>query len=256
MAFREEAPDYELIAFGDGGSRDPANAPRIPRGQPWEAGLWRRFPWLGIFALVIALAAAVVVTAVLVISNDKPIENWRIQTTVYLSIASTIANIALRFAFAEGLVIAWWYRAMGKNTKVADLHNVWAFGNEVKAALFAGRGFNRVALVSLAVSLVPINGPLLQRASVVTFRTDIQNKSITIPIAPEFPDGFTGIITCRSSQVALTTQNFASVVSDDRVGRPMTIPGSGCKDNCSGLLQGAGYAIVRQARHLTTYPRM
>jgi hypothetical protein len=151
---------------------------------------------------------------VLALSNDQHIDRWRVQPTVYLAIASAVANIALHLALSQGVTIAWWVKAMKPNSTVRDLHNIWSFGSSVQDALFAGRTFNLIALAGLAVAVVPINGPLLQRASVVNVRTEVQAENLTIPIAQVFPGGFTGIVTGRSYQTGLLTLNFSSVAND------------------------------------------
>jgi hypothetical protein len=180
---------------------------------------------------------------VLALSNDRSIDRWSVQPTVYLAIASTVANIALHFGLSQGVTNAWWVKAMKPDSTVRDLHNIWSFGSSMQDALFAGRSFNLVALASLAVAVAPINGPFLQRASVVTVQTEVQAKNLTIPIAQVFPAGFTGIISGRSHVVGLPTLNFSSIANDFNVRRPINVAGSGCMGTCTGRLLGAGYSV-------------
>ncbi|KAN0096387.1 hypothetical protein V8E51_015192 [Hyaloscypha variabilis] len=78
----------------------------------WKTGFWYRFPWMGILALLIVLCTVGAAAGVLAASDQQPIGTWRVQPTVYLSIASTIATIALGIALGQGVIIAWWTRAM------------------------------------------------------------------------------------------------------------------------------------------------
>lgn len=75
-----------------------------------------------------------------------------------------------------------------------EMHNIWSFGNSFLDIVRADRAFNLVTLAGLVVALVPINGPLLQRVSIVEEQTLVDTKDITILIAQFFPAGFTGKI--------------------------------------------------------------
>lgn len=133
----------------------------------WKAGVWHRLPLSGLLALIAALVATAAMVAVIAASDGMPIDSWRFQSTVYLSISYTVANIALRFTLSEAVRIAWWAKAVGGDVKVRDLHNIWSFGDSLLQSLGAGRAFNLIALGSLVVSLVSINGPILQQASAI-----------------------------------------------------------------------------------------
>lgn len=110
---------------------------------------------------------------VLTASNGAPIYTWEYQPTAFLAIASNISNVALQFSLAQAVTTAWWVRAMKSDTRIQDLHNVWAFGNNPRDIFCAGRFFNFIALAGLAVALVPINEPLLQQASLVKEQTRV-----------------------------------------------------------------------------------
>jgi hypothetical protein len=143
---------------------DPAPVPPyndLPPTKQWTSGFWYHFPWIGIAALFTVIVAAAAMVLILALSNNQHIEGWSVQPTVYLAIASTVANIALHLALSQGVTIAWWVKAMKPESNVRDLHNIWSFGSSVQDALFAGRTFNLIALAGLVVAVVPINGPLL-----------------------------------------------------------------------------------------------
>ena len=140
-----------------------------------------------------ALFGVVAGVLVLRFSNKQPIENWSVQPTVYLAIASAATSIFLHFAFIEAVTVAWWYRAMKPNATISDLHRTWHYGQSLRAAVTSGRHFNAIALASILVALVPINGPLLQRASRIEQGYFEQDMSVNITIAEVLPDGFASL---------------------------------------------------------------
>lgn len=131
--------------------------------------------------------AAVVV---LYVSNNQPIYSWNVQPTVCLAIASAATNIFLHFALTEAVTVAWWKRALQQDTTIADMHRRWETGQSLWAALTSGRHFSLIALASILVALVPINGPLLQRASQIRNGHFEQDTHVYIHIAHEIPDGY------------------------------------------------------------------
>jgi hypothetical protein len=76
---------------------------------------------------------------------------------------------------------------MKPGTQLKDLHNNWAFGSYFLDSLFSGFACNLVALASIAASLTPINGPLLQRASSITSIAQTTSVDLKIPGAQVFP---------------------------------------------------------------------
>lgn len=165
------------------------------------------------------------------------------RPTVYLSIAYTIANIALNFALSEAVRIAWWVKALSPNSTVKDLHLIWSFGSNIQDILLAGRSFNLVALAGLAVTLVPINGPLLQRASVLHEHTKVEYKNITIPVSQYFVPGYSGWITSRATSATSVSDDFGKIVNDYTARTDVNISNSGCYGTCTGRVLGAGYTI-------------
>ncbi|KAM0190325.1 hypothetical protein ACHAPI_009577 [Fusarium lateritium] len=123
---------------------------------------------------------------IIVQSDGDLVENWRLAPGVYLAIASVLANIMLRYTFDKGVEISWWITALrqDRSTTVADLHGIWTFGTSLWSALVAGRGFNRVALAAILLSLVPVNAPLVQRASRTVSRPTVLNVDVPIVAAP------------------------------------------------------------------------
>lgn len=104
---------------------DPSR--RTTDDLPWLPCVLKHVPWLGLFALAISASCMVASTAVLVMSNGRPVTTWWIQPTVFLAAASATANITLKFALAQGVTISWWYKALRGGT-LGDLHRYWSFG--------------------------------------------------------------------------------------------------------------------------------
>jgi hypothetical protein len=217
------------------------------QSSAWSTGFPRGLPLASILALIAAIIACGLMVRILVMSDGQPVERWlavwKYQPTVFLAIAYTIANVAIQFAFHESVATAWWVNATKPKTTLRELHNNWAFGNSFIGIICAGRGFNMVAFAGLAVTLVPANGPLLQRASAVKQENLISSLNTTIPIAQFFPAGFTGTISARGSITTEPTANFSLVLRDFSNRRPVNITNSGCRGVCKGSLLGAGYAI-------------
>ncbi|RFU25198.1 hypothetical protein B7463_g11149, partial [Scytalidium lignicola] len=208
-------------------------------GDVWSPGFWRRFPFRGILALCGCLACIVASIVVLVVSDDQPTDTWTLSPTVYLAFLMAGTNMLARFAFHEGVKIAWWRKILRGST-VKDLHDQWAHADGFLEALFAGRQFNLVALASIAVTVMVIDQPLIQRASSVISvpRTSLVN--VTAQIAPEIPWGYTGFQASRGSTQQVMTQPMISVFNDYNSQAPINAGFSGCKDTCIGYVAAGG----------------
>ena len=166
------------------------------RGSPWQPGFIRRSPWAGLGTMLGALLGVLAGVLVLYLSDNQPVEHWTVQPTVYLAIASAATNTFLQFALTEALTIAWWCRALKPNTSFADLHRTWDFGQSLWSAVTSGRNFNTIALASVLVALVPINGPLLQRASRFKPGHFERETSVNILVAEDLPDAYETLHDC------------------------------------------------------------
>jgi hypothetical protein len=213
------------------------------RSQAWHSGAVVRFPWLGIGALLGSVLGIVASVVILIVSDKKPISDWTFQPTVYLSIASTLTNITLYFAFTKGVTISWWRRAMKDGTHLADLHRYWDYGSSLWEASTAGRRFNLIALACVLVAIAPINGPFLQRASRVTTAQQHSTSTLGIPLAPAIPFGFSGYISGRGYDVSLYTTNFTPTVQAYNNRAPINIGPTGCGGVCSAKVLAAGFAV-------------
>ena len=249
--------NYEVMnAYGQVPQEQPKEAAAFAQALPpqhfqqdtmapassWNTGFFRRLPWLAFLSIALAIIIAMLMVVIVVHSNNRPAD-WTVQPAVLLAIASTVANILIRFALSEGATVAWWVKSLKPNTQVNDLHRYWSFATSFKDALLSGKAFNLVALAGILVTITPINGPLLQRASSVTTAVSTKGVSLTVPIAKEYPFGFTGTITGRTHSPSFVTSNFSAVVRNLANGVSVNVTSSGCGGHCSGKLQAAGYDI-------------
>lgn len=210
----------------------------------WETGVWNRLPWLGISALLGVVLCLAFNVVVLIISNKQPTNKWQIQPSVLLAISSAASNGLLRFAMAEGAVIAWWIKAI-EGCTVNDLHRYWSFANSIYDAMKKIRFFNVITLASIASVIIAVDNPLFQRAltiSVQPFRKDI---AISVPIAQQIPESYTGMIQGYTSPVLSgMTTIFEEVMKGYNSRAPMYLNNSGCgTGNCSGTIKAAGFAV-------------
>lgn len=169
------------------------------KGNPWQPSFFRRAPWLGLLAMLGASIGVLAAIIVLQLSNNKSVDDWTVQPTVYLAIASAATNIFLHFALTEAVTVAWWRRALQRDTTIADLHRSWKYGQSLWAALTSGRHFNALALASILVAIVPINGPLLQRASRIRQGHFEYDTDLHINIAHKIPEGYSSFNFVSSS---------------------------------------------------------
>jgi hypothetical protein len=105
------------------------------------------------------------------------------------------------------------------------------------------RLYQHIALAGLAVTLAPVNGPLLQRSTVVSEQTVIAPQNLTLPIALEFPNGYTGDIAGRVYRPSSISSGLSEILKRNSIGQAINITNSGCEGTCKGKLQGAGYEI-------------
>ena len=230
-----------------------------PLAIAWKTGFWRRLPWAGHLALIATVVASAFMIQIIVTSDEQPIDDWQYQPTVLLSITYTLANLALQYALAQAITVAWWVRALRGDATVRDLHHIWAFGNGVKEIVLAGRSFNTVALAALVVTLVPINGPLLQRASVVGGLHRSVTRNISMIVYDETFQYATGSIYGTSQEANMLGWQFSQVVNQHNNGEIITMTRPGCTGTCKGVIAGAGYKIecgndTRMSYNLTTLP--
>lgn len=225
---------FELLPLND-------NAlPTETEGDIWSPGLWRQFPVPSALALFGCSSFIVASIIVLVKSDDQPTSDWTLSPTVYLALLTTGTNMLARFAFGEGVKIMWWHTALQGGT-IQDLHNRSAYADGFVSALTSGRQFNLVALASLAVTIMVIDQPLIQRASSIASVSRTVAVNVTASIAPEIPWGFTSYMTSSSVYDQVMTQPMILAFNDYNSQAPIDASRfSGCKGTCTGYVEAGG----------------
>lgn len=92
--------------------------------RPWKSTFLRWGPLSGVFAMFLAISSMFACLGVLVGSNGVAVSNWTVQPSEYLAIFTAIANLAMRYACIQGIIIAWWTRAIRGST-LSKLHWDW-----------------------------------------------------------------------------------------------------------------------------------
>lgn len=190
-----------------------------------------------------AITGFIVAILILAESDGKATSSWRVQPSVYLAIASAFTNIFLRFALNQAVTVAWWRRASRPNTTIADLHRYWSFGDSLWESITSGRHVNIIAVASILVAIVPINGPFLQRASRVRFAAIQKSSNVGVQIAPTLPEGYAGVISGRQATVSLLSSGFRKVVDASNTNEPIHINSQGCVGQCAMAIPGAGFQV-------------
>ena len=209
----------------------------------WRYGFIRCFPWKGLGSLTGAALGIVGCVAILISSSGVAVTAWTIQPAVYLAVIVAIVNILVHLALVEGVSTFWWRRLLEDGSSLADIHRRWEQGNSFFAALTAGRQTSLLAFATLLVSIVPINGPLLQRASKAGNNTITAPVTMHIDAAPLLPNGFTGFISGRAHSPSLLSPSFQPIVQGFTSNSEIPVKQEGCFGQCSGgRLTGVGFA--------------
>lgn len=224
--------------------REKDQQPFEGKGHPWNTGFIQRIPYAGVLALFAVILCAIADAVILWKSNNQEVDSWSVSPSVLLAILSAVANICLQFARSQGVVIAWWRKALHGAT-LNDLNCYWESGDGVIAAAMSGRDFNWVALATLVASTVFFDGPLLQRASIVISRPTTKMVNVTAPIAQEMPYGYTGLAELNNPALysIIMNQSFAQAVNSFSQRTPMTTEFTGCVGTCTGTVKAAGLAM-------------
>ncbi|GIZ48286.1 hypothetical protein CKM354_001135400 [Cercospora kikuchii] len=217
---------------------------QLGTSHAWRPGALRQFPVLGVIQLVGVVLGICAAITILIVSDQALISDWKYSPAVYLTISYTISNFLLAAAFAQGVTLTWWNKAIKEGTVLGDLHRYHAQGTAAWAALTAGKHFNFIAFATLFVTLTPINGPLLQRSSTVGSKSLPSQANLQIPITRSLRDG-TGVVFGRAFKVALFSQPFKDVVQAYYGGESIVANSTGCPGDatCTGRLPGAGIAV-------------
>ena len=97
-------------------------------------------------------------------------------------------------------------------------------------------------MAALVVTLVPVNGPLLQQASIIEERSGFNAKNVSISMLRE---GWmtTGLITGRFEEANTLERDFIPIVKQHNNRVPINMTDTGCDGTCKGVVAGTGYQI-------------
>ncbi|KAF2491618.1 hypothetical protein BU16DRAFT_123522 [Lophium mytilinum] len=215
-------------------------------GLPWEPGFFRQLPWSAFGALFLALASILACIIIVVSSHGKLVDTWPVKPSIWLALLAAATNACLRYAFVEGASIFWWNQAVQGGT-IQGLHQTWMSGTRLKAAVTAGRRFDWLALASIVVAVVAIDGPLLQRASSTTLKVlDPRPAIVNVTVATEVPLGYSGFelqsgTGGMKSERPFLSSRFQQVMQAYSARSPISATDfSGCRGTCSGAIKAAG----------------
>ena len=209
----------------------------------WKPGFIRRFPWKGLGSLIGAVIGIVGCVAILISSSGVAVGSWTVQPAVYLAIIVAVVNVLVHLALVEGVSNIWWRRLLEDGSSLADIHRRWDQGNSFLAALTAGRQTSLLAAATILVSVVPINGPLLQRASKAGNSTITAPVNVQLDAASALPTGFTGFVSGRAESASLLSPSFQPIVQGFTNNSDIPLRQDGCFGQCTGgKLNGVGFA--------------
>lgn len=109
--------------------------------------------------MIPAIFSIVASLGILIGSNGASDGGWITPPSTYLAIFTAIANLAMRYACIQGVVIAWWSKALRGST-FKQLHYDYRAGTTISGALTSGRSIGLMGIACIASNLVVINGPL------------------------------------------------------------------------------------------------
>lgn len=174
----------------------------------WLPGYWKRFPFVGAFALACITLMACIGLGVLIGSDGVSTSVWptRIAPNVVLSMINAVSSLALMVAVGEGVAIAWWRHAMQGST-VKELHYQWELSTGLLfSLLFRPKSLltSSIALAVLATQVTLLNSILYQRATSTYTAPDPPKVMSAFGIgAQEFP--MTGYVVSNTSFGAQTS---------------------------------------------------
>ena len=158
--------------------------PRRPTYRSWRHRSLRPGPLSGILSLLLSIGSIFASLGVLAGSNHAPTKSWTTPPSTYLAICTAVANLAIRYACIQGVIIAWWSRAL-RGSILAKLHYDWCSGTTLKDALTSGSHMGWLGLACISSTLVFVDGPLIQRASTTSLVPVNQIVPLNITMAPE-----------------------------------------------------------------------
>ena len=185
-------------------------------------------------------------------SEGKRIEDWPIRVSVYLAFLSGFTNAFLRFAFAEGVEISWWTKAL-HTSSIQDLHYHSSYRGSLLSILASKGTFKLIRLTGFIITFIFINGPLLQRALVLiaSFRETSVNLTIPISLGP-FVKGATGVFTIISDTPDFFTPAFRRVVLEQSRQSNISLSHTNCKGICEANIFATDFNVSCELGYIPT----
>ena len=246
------------------------------------------FPALGLGALAAANFLIILSAVILFVIGGpgRVVSDWTVHVwhthhyvtipkpAAWLSAILSFISVAFHIAISEGLNIAWWYKVRKDDVTVRDLHQTWDHGTSSWSAFKSGGSdlktgilhlhrrltgkaeespvkkarFSYVALATLFVATVPLNGFLLQSAVVVESTTVPKNGTISLPMMTGDNLGQTGIGgTYYDPGHALWSPSLGLISQNTSPKLPATTDlksfNTTCPETCNAVIPGAGFQI-------------
>lgn len=111
-----ERVDVQAVSPSDSAQSDEKPWPKTEKetqnnAQPraWRTSFIRFGPISGICGMLLAIASLIASLGILAGSNKQPVANWTTPPSTYLAIFTALANLSIRYAAIQGVIIAWWF---------------------------------------------------------------------------------------------------------------------------------------------------
>jgi hypothetical protein len=135
-------------------------------------------------------------------------------------------------------------------TTLESLHYIWnqAGGLDFFSSLLSTKA-RKVVLLAWMVALAQIvNGPLLQRSTRIVSESVVVEDYMTLDIARQLQDGWTGVTSDASAQDIIGSRNGIGAVQgwwkNTTILTTSNNTGSQCNGTCEGTVQGTGIAYT------------
>jgi hypothetical protein len=182
---------------------------------------------------------------VVAVSRDQVVDSWPIQPAVWLSIFSTISNLAFSSALATGVAVRFWLCAES-GSRLGQLHYIWDHGRSLGffAAFRAGSEARKVTLIATIAWIVQFaSGPLLQRSTFQAAEDRVSEQVMFFDLSNRIPDGWMG--RWDDARVRLLQHRRAiTPIQEWFRNASITVPdkeGYRCRGTCHGFVRGAGF---------------
>ncbi|KAL2071034.1 hypothetical protein VTL71DRAFT_12269 [Oculimacula yallundae] len=218
------------------------------KDRNFSSKLMRRFPVLGALGLVgSGMTCLLSWMTLYFFSGHEVIEGGYLpKPAAWLSVILSLNSILAHMAVSQGVAVGWWYRASRKGATVEELHNVWATGSSIGAALTTWKAFNYIALATVFVGTLPINGILLQNAMTSGVNYHQVNRTANFSIATSLPEGFSADLSVDGSvgtYSSLWQTAIPEVIGNVDQFYKSTNPLNTCKGDCSGIVEAVGFQV-------------